>query len=357
MQKLLIIALALLAAVPAVSLATPVLRLENIYDTAPYPEAHASTIVQTTKGTIAAAWFGGEYERHPDVAIWFARMENGKWLTPVSVADGVQADGTHLPTWNPVLFQEPGSDLHLFYKAGPSPQTWWGMVIRSKDDGRTWSKPERLPDGILGPIKNKPVVLADGIWLSPSSTEDREGMTGAGNAAWRLHFERSADKGRTWTKTADVPSPIGIEAIQPSVLFHKDGQLQATARTRQGTVAMTWSKDNGRTWSPLVASNLPNPNSGTDAVTLKDGRQLIVYNPTGHFPDRPGNGPRYPISIALSDDGVTWRDVLTLESAPLNSGYAYPAVIQTSDGLVHITYTRDRKRIRYVVIDPAKLEK
>jgi predicted neuraminidase len=349
------VALSLLS--PVMSHANPVLRLDNIYETASYPEAHASTIVETRNGTIAAAWFGGTHERHPDVAIWFARLENGKWQTPVAIADGVQFDGTRNPTWNPVLFQAPDGELHLFYKVGPSPQTWWGMVIHSKDDGRTWGKPERLPEGILGPIKNKPVTLSDGSWLSPSSTEDREGMTGVGNAAWRLHFERSADKGKTWTKTADVSSPIGIEAIQPSILFHKNGQLQAMARTRQGTVAMTWSKDNGLTWSPLAATNLPNPNSGTDAITLADGRQLIVYNPSGHFPDQPGKGPRYPISVALSDDGVTWRNVLTLEGGPLKSGYAYPAVIQASDGRIHISYTWDRKRIRHVVIDPAKLDK
>jgi predicted neuraminidase len=86
-----------------------------------------------------------------------------------------------------------------------------------------------------------------------------------------------------------------------------------------------------------------------------DGRQLLVYNHSGHRPDEPGKGDRFPLNVALSTNGVAWQTVLTLESAPLTSGYAYPAVIQTQDGLVHITYTWGRKRIKHVLLDPAKL--
>jgi predicted neuraminidase len=118
---------------------------------------------------------------------------------------------------------------------------------------------------------------------------------------------------------------------------------------------MSWSRDTGKSWSPLVAIDLPNHNAGTDAVTLADGRQLIVYNHSAHWPDRPGDGPRCPLNIGLSRDGVDWRNVLTLEDKPLPDGYAYPAVIQTRDGLVHITYTYNRTHIRHVVVDPARL--
>ncbi|AJP74009.1 sialidase family protein [Sphingomonas hengshuiensis] len=333
---------------PALAQADAEVLREFIYSDAPYPQAHASTIIELASGTLAAAWFGGTRERDPDVEIWFARRGPNGWERPVSVASGAQPGRARLPSWNPVLFQDGTGALQLFYKVGPSPSAWWGMTIRSTDEGRSWSAPRRLPDGIFGPIKNKPVRLANGDWLSPSSTEH------PGNV-WKLHFERSTDKGATWTATAPVASPLHLDAIQPSILFHKDGQLEAIARTRQGALAMTWSRDNGATWSPLAAIDLPNPNSGTDAVTLRDGRQLIVYNHSAHRADQPGKGPRWPLNIALSDDGVAWRPVLTLESAPLPSGYAYPAVIQTRDGLVHITYTYDRTRIRHVVIDPRRL--
>jgi predicted neuraminidase len=320
---------------------------EFIYDSAPYPQCHASTIVETSPGQLVAAWFGGTRERNPDVGIWVSRHENGKWTQGVEVANGLQTDGSpRLPTWNPVLFQPPGGPLHLFYKVGPSPSTWWGMVKTSDDGGKSWSDARRLPEAILGPIKNKPVILKDGSWLSPSSAE--------GSGGWQVHFERSRDGGKTWDLIGPVAKGPSLDAIQPSVLFHRDGSLQALCRSKQGVIAQTWSKDGGATWSALTAAALPNPNSGTDAVTLADGRQLIVYNHSAHRPNE-AKGNRYPIDVAVSEDGLAWRHVATLDSEPRGSGYAYPAVIQASDGLIHITYTWDRKRIKHVVLDPAKL--
>lgn len=325
-----------------------VLSSEFIYEQAPYPECHASTIVETAPGRLAAAWFGGTKERNPDVGIWFARQENGRWLPAVEVANGVQADGAkRLPTWNPVLFQPKAGPLVLFYKVGPSPSTWWGMVMTSADGGQTWTKPRRLPDGILGPVKNKPVALADGAWLSASSTEGNKD-------GWLVHFELSRDQGATWEKIGPVKKGPSFDAIQPSLLFHKDGKLQVLCRSKQGVVAQTWSDDGGKTWSALTATELPNPNSGTDAVTLADGRQLIVYNHSAHRPNE-AKGDRWPLAVAVSDDGLAWKRVVTLETEPRTSGYAYPAVIQSADGKVHITYTWGRTLIKHVVLDPAKL--
>ena len=349
MKPLPILALFLGTATMALAAPSPaVISSEFINPDAPYKECHASTIVETTDGGLVAAWFGGTKERNPDVGIWVARHEGGQWQPAVEVANGVQADGSpRQPTWNPVLFQAPGGPLVLFYKVGPSPSKWWGMALESTDGGKTWGAPRRLPDGILGPIKNKPVVLADGAWLSPSSTE--------GNPeGWLTHFELSRDQGKTWERTAAVPQGPKIDAIQGSILFHRDGRLQTVGRTKQGVNFQTWSKDNGKTWSPLTAIELPNPGSGTDAVTLADGRQLIVYNHNGHRAEE-AKGDRWPLNVALSADGLKWRMALTLETEPNKSGYAYPAVIQTRDGLVHITYTKNRERIVHVVVDPRKL--
>lgn len=325
-----------------------VVASQFIYEVAPYPSCHASTLAETKSGHLVAAWFGGTHERHEDVCIWVAHWEDDKWEEAKKVADGVQADGARFPTWNPVLFQAPAGALWLFYKVGPNPREWWGEVKTSSDGGRTWSDARRLPVGILGPIKNKPVVLADGSWLSPSSTEDN-------GDGWRVHFEVSRDRGTTWERSARPGRGVGFEAIQPSVLLHPGGGLQALCRTKQGVVAMTWSGDGGKSWSALAATTLPNPNSGTDAVTLTDGRQLIVYNHAAHRPDHSGKGNRYPLDVAISSDGLEWRRALTLESDPYPAGYAYPAVIQASDGRVHVTYTWDRRRIKHVVIDPDRL--
>lgn len=317
-----------------------VLSSAFIYEQAPYPSCHASTIVQTSGGQMVAAWFGGTAEKNPDVGIWLARWEQGAWTPSVEVANGVQSDGTRHPTWNPVLFQPKRGPLLLFYKVGPSPQTWWGELRSSPDGGRTWSAARRLPDGILGPIKNKPVQLADGTILAPTSTETNERPS-----KWRVHFERSTDGGKTWSATPPLNDGVELGAIQPSILFHGGSRLQAVGRTRQGRVFETWSDDLGKNWRPLALLELPNPNAGTDAVTLQDGRHLLVYNNTPKG--------RTPLNVAISKDGRSWRNVVELENAP--GEYSYPAVIQASDGRIHVTYTWKRQRIKHVVLDPAKL--
>ena len=152
----------------------------------------------------------------------------------------------------------------------------------------------------------------------------------------------------TWTTSSAGGLVDGhdIEAIQPSILIHPGGRLEAIGRTRAGRVFETWSADAGKTWAPMTLAALPNPNSGIDAVTLRDGRHLIVYNHTERG--------RSPLNVALSADGRTWDAALVLENEP--GEYSYPAVIQTSDGLVHITYTWQRQRIKHVVVDPAALK-
>ena len=320
-------------------------KSEFIYETAPFPSCHASTIAETKSGLVAA-WFGGTAERNPDVCIYISRNENGKWTPPVAVADGTGFATNRFPTWNPVLFQPANGPLMLFYKVGPKPAAWWGMMTTSTDDGKTWSKPQRLPDGILGPIKNKPVQLANGDILCGSSTE--------GDGGWRVHFERTTDFGKTWTATPPVNDGKEIGAIQPSILFHKNGKLEAIGRTRNDKMFQIWSEDGGSTWGKMALTDLPNPDSGIDAVTLKDGRQLLVYN--HNIRTGSNNKGRSPLNVAVSNDGKSWQAALVLEddsNAP--SGFAYPAVIQTSDGLVHITYTWERKRIKHVAIDPNKL--
>jgi predicted neuraminidase len=334
-------ALAFLSA--AQSPAQGVIKSEFIYETAPFPECHASTIAEA-RGTLVAAWFGGTKEKHPDVGIWVSRFEQNRWTTPVEVANGIVAPDKRYPTWNPVLYQPKSGPLLLFYKVGPSPSAWWGMMTTSSDGGKSWSPAVRLPDGITGPIKNKPVELSNGELLCPSSTEDK---------GWRVHFERTRDYGKTWQRTEPINDGKEFGIIQPTVLFHKGGKLQALFRSRQGKIVEAWSQDLGKTWSPLSATALPNPNSGIDGLTLKDGRQLLVYNhvvtPAGKW------GDRAPLNVAVSEDGKIWKAALVLETGPASAEYSYPAVIQTSDNLVHITYTWNRKKVKHVVIDPTKL--
>lgn len=307
-----------------------------IFSDSPTRECHASTIEQTRAGHVVTAWFAGTREGHEDVTIWMSRQVEGQWSKPVSVADGKQDDGRRWPCWNPVLFQPKEGPLLLFYKVGPSPRAWWGMLMTSEDDGKTWSPPRRLPNGILGPIKNKPIQLADGDILCPASTE---------HAGWRVHFERTSDLGKTWTKTDAINDGKAIGAIQPSILRLPEGGLQSLGRSKQGRVWQSSSRDQGKTWSDMQLMDLPNPNSGTDAVTLADGRHVLVYNHTARS--------RTPLNLAVSEDGKTWKAAGVLEDEP--GEYSYPAIIQTRDGSVHITYTWRRQRVKHVVLDPKRL--
>jgi predicted neuraminidase len=312
-----------------------VVTAEFIYESAPFPECHASTLAETPSGLVAA-WFGGTGEGHEDVEIFVSRRRDGRWDAPTRAADGIQHDRLRYPCWNPVLWQARSGELMLFFKIGPSPRAWWGSKSVSRDGGMTWSDPVRLPEEILGPVRNKPLELADGTLLCGSSTE---------HDGWRVHFERTSDLGRSWARTNAVRDGKEFGAIQPTFLVHPGSRIQALCRSRQGRVVEVWSEDGGTTWGAMRATELPNPNSGIDAVTLTNGRHVLVYNPT-----RRGRGR---LDVALSPDGTDWKTGLVLEDD--DGEFSYPAVIQTKDGLVHVTYTHRRTRVRWVVLDPAKL--
>ncbi len=333
----LLLAMSLAAAGDAPS---PVVLAEIIGERAPFRSAHASTIVETSDGLVAA-WFAGTGEGNPDVGIWVARRDDAGWSAPVEVADGRQPDGTRHPCWNPVLFQPAKGPLVLFYKVGPSPGEWWALARTSTDCGRSWSEAVRLPRGFLGPIRAKPVELAGGDVLAGSSTED---------AGWVVHVERwtPADlaSAAAWKKTRPLNDPREFEAIQPTILVHSPTRLQALCRSRQKVITETWSEDGGLTWGRMTATALPNPSAGIDSLRLADGRFLLVFNPT--------TSGRNCLEVDVSTDGIDWRRAVLLEDSP--GEYSYPAAIQARDGRVHVTFTWRRERIKHVVLDPSAIE-
>jgi predicted neuraminidase len=310
-------------------------ELKFIFQRAPFRQCHASTIVETSRGLVAA-WFGGSGEGEPDVRIWLSRHDGRTWSAPYELAPADEED-RGLPAWNPVLVEPRPGFLLLFYKVGPDPASWKGRLRTSEDGGATWSPAQRLPGGFHGPVRSKPVPLAGGILLCPSSSEHK---------GWRIHFERTSDLGRTWESTGPVPDPQKLGAIQPTILKLQDGTLLALCRSRSGRIAESTSIDRGKTWSPLQKTTLPNPNSAIDAVTLADGRHLLAYNPS----DR----DRSPLTLSVSADGSDWKAGVILEAG--KAEYSYPSVIQASDGMVHVTYTWKRKRIGHVRLDPATLK-
>ena len=315
---------------------------EFLYKQASFPECHSASIVETRKGDLVVTYFGGTKERNPDVCIWVSRKPKGKseWTAPQKVADGVFSPDYREACWNPVLFETPSGELHIYFKIGPNVAGWKGWMVRSKDGGKTWSKREQLPDSLYGPIKNKP-ILHDGRLISPTSDE-RNG--------WKVYFEYSDDMGKTWRRTPFVESDPGVKAIQPSIIVLPDGRLKALCRTRSRQVGVTYSSDNGETWSKLELSDVPNNNSGLDAVSLKDGGYALICNDWPIEPTKE-KGARTPLSILRSDDGIHWRHWITLEDSPI-SQYSYPSIIQSRDGHLHAVYTWRRQRVKHVELIP-----
>jgi len=290
-----------------------------------FSSCHASTIVSLPDGTLVCAWFGGSHEKNPDVDIWQSRWDGTSWSDPRVVVGCAQA------LWNPVLFAE-GEELSLFYRRGINVPAWESLVVRSGDGGGTYSAPERLPAGFLGPIKNKPVRMSNGEWLCGSSIEPE----------WECRMEVYSPKGDQWLHAAPlaVPGlPNGKGLIQPGVWESTPGAVHALMRSSEARVYRADSSDYGRTWTQPLPTDLPNNNSGLDATRLEDGRVALVYNPVGK-----DWGARTPLHLVLSEDnGATWGEPIVLEDAP--GEYSYPAVIAVPGGLV-TCYTHCRKQIR-----------
>lgn len=325
-------------------------------------DAHASTLVELKNGDVLAAWFGGTREGATDVKIYGARLHAGAWSAPIELA---RTEG--VACWNPALFHTRDGRLWLYYKTGTHPSNWTGLRKVSNDEGLTWSAAEPLPAGILGPIKDKPLVLADGTIVSGSSVE---------HGKWDVWIERSADNGATWTKagpitvpeSADVPDAAFLAAtahapdppdakdivhtklyepaketvgiIQPAVVQMDAHHLRFFARghTRSARIAIADSFDDGRTWTQARFIQLPNPNSGIDAVRLKDGRIVLIFNNS--------TNARTPLNLAVSGDGEHFRAFKTLEDGP--GQYSYPAIVQAANGDLLMTYSWRRETIKFV---------
>lgn len=312
-------------------------------DERPFAQCHASTLVYTGHGNFIIAWFGGTHEKHDDVGIWLAKGKPGAWSAPVEVAKLREE-----PHWNPVLFRAPSGDIVLYFKVGKSIDTWETWYKVSADNGDTWSEAQMLVPGDRGgrgPVRNKPILLADGTWLAPASDEKK--------GVWNAFVDRSEDHGKTWTTSAFISinrdSIRGEGIIQPTLWESAPNHIHMLLRSSAGVICRSDSDDNGRTWTPAYKTTLPNPNSGIDLTRLPDGALVLAYNPVNR-----NWGARNPITLAMSaDNGNTWPFRLDLETGHPSDEFSYPAVVSFGDTLAG-TYTWKRQRIAFWVAQRVK---
>ena len=317
-------------------------------------DCHSSSLVETTPNHLCAVWKGGPGEGKSNidlkknVGIWMSHFNGKAWSEPQEIVHQ-----EHSVCWNPVLCKLSESKLLLFYRVGPDPRRTVSFLKRSFDGGLTWSQEEILPAGIKGPAKNRPIVTAEGKLISPSSVEVGEPSDlWKATACW---IEMSADEGVHWIKVGPLELPDRkFGPIEPALFYDAEGNLHMLCRDRAHKIGGTgyiWeatSQDGGYTWSALQQTLFPNPDAGFDVVDQGKGELVLIYNHS--------HTNRYPLSLSISSDGgVHWSEPFTIDGVG-----EFPSAIETSDGLIHITYaapssSEGQRRIKHLVIDKNKI--
>lgn len=325
-----------------------------------YPRCHAPSICELPDGDLLACCFAGqEKEGTPEQVIVGVRFDRRKreWSAP-----RIWVHVPHHAAGNPKVFQAPVEGET--WLIAPITYGQWcsgGTLLfmkRSRDGGRAWTDMEMLWEqkGILG--KNKPLVEGS-FCLLPVEQEE----------LWNPRFLRTEDGGASW----DIVGNLGLEAgkrlVQPAVVRLGDRTLMAYMRSQENYIYVSYSRDDGKSWSRPEPTALPNNNSGIDMVRLRSGSLVLTSNPT-HLSNAPDHldpglpygtmagfdtwGPRTPLRVALStDEGKTWTHGMDLEDGP--GVFCYPSVIQAADGSIHIVYTHQRTAIRHVQLDEEEI--
>ncbi|HXB72703.1 MAG TPA: exo-alpha-sialidase [Candidatus Acidoferrales bacterium] len=303
------------------------------------PAHHASSIAEAPNGDLLVTWYGGSYESSDDEALYMARRKKGErnWSTP----ELLFRDAAH-PVGNAIIFVDPAQKIWILWGRMEATQpllahTGWDgarlMYRVSNDNGHAWTKDVLFPMETSGWLpRNLPVTLPGGELLVPLSDE-RDNVD-------KSFFVKTKDNGKTWVRSQNIPNQ-NVMGEQPAVAPRPDGSLLAFVRLKPALL-QTESTDGGLNWTPAHATDLKCPDSAISLRALRNGHLLLAHNDS----DR----ARTPLSITRSlDGGKTWSSHLVFESNP--GEYSYPSILQTSDGLIHVTYTYRRYSIKHVEFD------
>jgi predicted neuraminidase len=296
------------------------------------PQCHASTMTELPDGDILASWFAGSYEKATDVAILSSRfsLQTNTWAVPE-----ILNDAPGLSEGNPVLFTGPGGRVWFFYLVMYG-DTWNDCKIHyriSEDGGRAWGPENTLISTKGFALRNRPIILDNGTFLVPAANE----------MLYTPLFILTKNDFKSIKKTGtNLRDEGGLD--QPTVVQLSDGSVLALFRSTQAKamIMKSVSTDRGLTWSAPEPTEFPNPEAGIAMARLSNGRLVLVYN------DSPRT--RSPLTVAMSaDDGKTWPWKRNIETDPFE--FSYPCVIQSGDGLIHVSYTYKRTHIKHVVFN------
>ena len=303
-----------------------------------FPKCHCSSIAELPSGDLIAVWYAGSAEARPDVAVLASKKPKDaeKWSPPQVVSD---TPGK--PEGNPVVFVAPDEKLWVVFgvmhgklDGPPGPGVRWATCdVRCKtslDEGETWSQTRMLRTELGMVPRCKPLFLENGDIIM--GFEHKDGYS---------YFMISSDLGESWIWTGPL---LGVPNQHPTLIQRRDGSILALLRPSLfKRIARSVSYDNGRTWEEATNTDLPNPGAAIDMVKLDDGRVVLAFNNSPHA--------RNPLTLAMSEDeGETWpyrRDLVTGQGS-----FAYPAIIQDREGLLHVTYSNNRNTIDHVVVEP-----
>jgi predicted neuraminidase len=309
---------------------------------------HPASIEELQNGDLYIAYYGGEGEYEGDTAVFGSRLAKGsrEWSTPKRIADTPdRSEG------NAVIWQEPGGATWLFYVVRYG-ETWSDSVIKYKfslDSAVSWTDSELLSFEKGFMVRSQPIQLMNGDFMLPIYHEVGDDKESVGKDSSSL-FVRHSKVSKQWGFTDKVHSRIGN--IQPAVVQIDADHLMAFCRrgggyghVPDGFIVKTESHDGGRTWSPGMDTEFPNPNSAVDLIKLSNGHLVLVYNNSFE-------GERMPLTMRVSvDNGKTWPHVRNLVNRPGDTA-AYPFIIQTADGRIHGVYTsQERTVINHFVLD------
>jgi predicted neuraminidase len=371
-------------------------RRVNAYLAAPTVQSHASLVATLPDGDLGLAWFGGTQEGVGDVSIWFARLapEASKWSEPTRLTDDPQRSEQ-----NPILFPTPSGELWLLYTAQRAGNQDTAEVRRriSTDAGHSWGPVQTLfpADERGGVFVRQPVVVTgSGRWLLATFrcvTVPGEPWSGDADTSAVMI---SDDQGASW-REVQVPDSVGC--VHMNIVDLGGGQLFALFRSRWADhIYASRSADNGDSWTAPVPTELPNNNSSIQQCRLADGRLGLIFNNSSRRDatqrrlslydeiDEQGviegaapaaapvsdqdqdrrrafwGAPRAPMTLAFSaDSGASWQLAGNLDEGDgycltnnsrdgLNRELSYPAIHQTADGALHLSYTYHRQTIKYV---------